>query len=86
MLHIRKKGSEYEKEGTQLGLQLKNLIANDAFQTWTMNFRVLVVLIESEYCRKAISQVSDDKSVYPQFLGSILQNAERNYIKEACCR
>ena len=84
LLHIRRKDGAFERDGEQLGLQLKNLI-ND-YHAYTMNYRVLVVLIESEYCRKVISAVSEDKSTYPNFLVSVLHNAERNYVKEACCR
>ena len=50
-----------------------------------MNFKVLCVLIESGFiqnlCRK-----QDNRSMYPNLLSCILQNSDRNFVKESCCR
>ena len=56
------------------------------YSKYTMNYRVLVVLIESNYIQKYINKGSDEKSLYPYFLSTVLMNSDRNYIKEACCR
>lgn len=49
-----------------------------------MNYRVLAVLIESDYCRQQLNM--NQKSQYPKFLITILNNSDNNYIKESCCR
>lgn len=50
-----------------------------------MNLKVLVVLIETQYCQTILTE-SFEKSDYPKFLFSILINCNQNYIKHAVCR
>lgn len=49
-----------------------------------MNFKVLVVLIESNYCQQQLNQLN--KSDYPKFLITVLKETDKRYLKEACCR
>lgn len=55
------------------------------YNKFTMNFKVLVVLIESGFIQKYLNKY-EDNALYPSFLSCVLQNCERNYVKEACCR
>lgn len=49
-----------------------------------MNFKVLVVLIENNYCQNQLNQLN--KSDYPKFLITVLKETDKKYLKEACCR
>lgn len=49
-----------------------------------MNFKVLAVLIETGYIQKILK--SQNKSLYPLFLITMLKECDKNFIKEACCR
>lgn len=82
LLHVRKIGKEYERSSSNLQNQLLELMTN--FNAYTMNYRVLVVLIETGYCQQVLNRF--DKPIYPKFLITVLNNSDRNYIKEACCR
>lgn len=64
LLHIRKIG-EAPREDTTLAAELKALQNN--FSSFTMNFRVLQVLIQSQYIRQTL-----EKSEYPKFLITVL--------------
>ena len=54
------------------------------YNTFSMNYRVLVVLIETGYFQQLLDPMG--KNVYPTFLITVLDNADKNYVKEACCR
>jgi hypothetical protein len=54
------------------------------YNSFSMNNKVLVVLIETGYCQQQLNMTRKD--TYPKFLITVLNNSDRNYIKEACCR
>ena len=55
------------------------------YSKYTMNFKVLCVLIESGFIQK-LCRTQDNRSMYPNLLSCILQNSDRNFVKESCCR
>lgn len=50
LLHIRKIGKEFDRSKSSIQQQLEELMVN--FNSFTMNHRVLVVLIETGYCQQ----------------------------------
>ena len=52
LLHVRKVGKEFQLEQSTntLDNNLRDLMSN--FKSYTMNFKVLVVLIETGFCQK----------------------------------
>lgn len=83
LLHIRRIGKEYDRsKGTSISSQLLELMQN--YNSFSLNNRVLVVLIETGYCQQHLSGTRKD--TYPKFLITVLNNCDRNYIKEACCK
>ena len=54
------------------------------FSAFTMNYKVLVVLIESGYCQQLFNLL--DKDGYPKFLITVLKECDKIYIKQAVCR
>lgn len=50
LLHIRKIGKEYQRSNDSIEAQLNQVVTN--FNLYTMNYRVLAVLIETDYCRQ----------------------------------
>ena len=64
LLHLRKIGKEYQRSNESFEAQLKEVFNN--FTQYTMNYRVLAVLIETDYCRQQLNM--NQKSQYPDFL------------------
>lgn len=54
------------------------------FNGYSLNSKVLIVLIETEFCQKKLNIIN--KSDYPKFLIEILKESDRNIIKESACR
>jgi len=80
LLHNRRIGKDYEH--ANIDKQFKDIQGN--FKQHVMNFKVLVVLIESNYCQQQLNQLN--KSDYPKFLITVLKETDKRYLKEACCR
>lgn len=83
LLHIRKKGKEYQRvENQHIGKEFKELM--NGYKQYDYNHRVLVELIETGYVQDALNIMN--KSDYPKFLITILKESDKNFVKESVCR
>lgn len=83
MLHLRKKDHEYKIDSKiPFGKQLVEFESH--ISAYSYNSKVLVVLVESGLVQEMMDPFGD--AHYPRFLICLVQESDRNYIKETALR